>query len=108
CVDGLARGGPDEARKRLAAFWRALSIDGKLPAMQRRIVERMLNFMPLEGSPVQAWLNVMSRYFSPYDLNPLNINPLKEVIERFVDFEAVRQAAQVKLYVAATHVVTRP
>ncbi|MCL2430035.1 MAG: patatin-like phospholipase family protein [Alphaproteobacteria bacterium] len=106
CVDGLARGGPPEARRRLADFWRAVSIDGKLPVMQRRIVERMLNFTPLERSPVQAWLNVMSRYFSPYDLNPLNINPLKEVIERFVDFEAVRSATGVQLYVAATNVVT--
>jgi NTE family protein len=106
CVDGLARGGPREAQKRLAAFWRAVSIDGKLSAMQRRIVERVLSFMPLDGSPVQAWLNVMSRYFSPYDLNPLNINPLKEVIDRFVDFEAVRNAAGIQLFVAATNVVT--
>ena len=94
CIDGLARGGPQEARNRLADFWRAVSIDGKLPAIQRQIVERVLSFMPLDGSPVQAWLNVMSRYFSPYDLNPLNINPLKEVIDRFVDFEAVRNAAE--------------
>jgi NTE family protein len=106
CVDGLARGGPEGAQKRLAEFWRAVSIDGKLPALQRRIVERMLNFTPLEGSPVQAWLNVMSRYFSPYDLNPLNINPLREVIERFVDFEAVRNAIGVQLFIAATNVVT--
>jgi NTE family protein len=106
CVDGLARGGPKEAQKRLADFWRAVSIDGKLPAVQRRIVERVLSFMPLEGSPVQAWLNAMSRYFSPYDLNPLNINPLKEVIERFVDFEAVRNATGVQLFVSATNVIT--
>jgi NTE family protein len=48
CVDGLARGGPEEAQKRLADFWRAISIDGTLPALQRKIVERVLNFMPLE------------------------------------------------------------
>ena len=34
-ADGLARGGPQEARKRLADFWRAASIDGGLPAVQR-------------------------------------------------------------------------
>jgi NTE family protein len=106
CVDGLARGGPEEARKRLAGFWQAVSIDGKLPAIQRRIVERVLSFMPLEGSPVRAWLDVMSRYFSPYDLNPLNINPLRDVIERFVDFEAVRNATGVQLFVSATNVLT--
>jgi NTE family protein len=106
CVDGLARGGPQEARKRLADFWRAVSIDGKLPVMQRRIVERLFTFLPLEGTPVQAWFDAMSRYFSPYDLNPLNINPLKAVIEDFVDFDAVRRSNDVQLFVSATNVLT--
>ncbi len=106
CMDGLARGGPAEARKRLADFWRAVSIDGRLPLIQRRIVERLLTFMPLEGTPVQAWFDVMSRYFSPYDLNPLNINPLRDVIERFVDFDAVRRCTDVQLFVSATNVIT--
>src|SRR5262249_17222840 len=51
CVDGLARGGPQEARKRLADFWRAISIDGKLPLIQRKIMERLLTFIPLEATP---------------------------------------------------------
>jgi NTE family protein len=106
CIDGLARGGPQEARKRLADFWRAVSIDGNLPLLQRKIVERVLTFMPLEGTPVQAWFDAMSRYFSPYDLNPLNINPLRDVIERFVDFEAVRRCTHVQLFVSATNVTT--
>jgi NTE family protein len=106
CLDGLARGGPREARKRLADFWRTVSTDGNLPLMQRRIVERLLAFMPLEGTPVQAWFDAMSRYFSPYDLNPLNINPLKAVIERFVDFDAVRRCSDVQLFVSATNVLT--
>ena len=76
--------------KRLADFWRAASRDGNLPALQRAVIDRLFSFMPLEGSPIQAWFDAMSRYFSPYDVNPLNINPLKDVIERFVDFEALR------------------
>ena len=31
-ADGLTRGGPEEARKRLADFWRAASLGGDLPA----------------------------------------------------------------------------
>jgi len=104
CLDGLARGGPQEARKRLADFWRAVSIDGNLPLIQRKIMERVLTFMPLEGT--QTWLDAMSRYFSPYDLNPLNINPLRDVIERFVDFDAVRRCTDVQLFVSATNVTT--
>src|SRR5271170_2908518 len=85
-ADGLTRGGRDEAQKRLADFWRASSTSGSLPALQRAVMERLLSFTPLEGTPVQAWFDALSHYFSPYDVNPLNINPLKDLFERFVDF----------------------
>jgi NTE family protein len=48
----------------------------------------------------------MGRFLSPYDFNPLNINPLKELIERFVDFDAVRKNRDVQLFVSATNVRT--
>jgi NTE family protein len=104
-ADGLARGGPEEAKKRLADFWRAASLGGDLPPLQRAVVERLFSFLPLEGSPVAAWFDALARYLSPYDLNPLNINPLKELIERFVDFDAVRKS-QLALFVSATNVHT--
>jgi NTE family protein len=105
-ADGLARGGPQEARKRLASFWRAASLDGNLPALQRGVVDRLFSFMPYEGSPVQAWFEAVSRYMSPYDLNPLNINPLRDLIERFVDFDAVRACTDVNLFISVTNVHT--
>ena len=105
-ADGLARGGPEEARKRLADFWRAASLDGNLPELQRSVLDRLFSFTPYEGSPVQAWFNAVARYMSPYDLNPLNINPLRDLIERFVDFDAVRACPDVSLFVSATNVHT--
>jgi NTE family protein len=104
-ADGLVRGGPQEAQKRLADFWRAASLGGDLPPLQRAAVERLFSFIPLEGSPVQAWFDALSRYLSPYDLNPLNINPLTELIERFVDFDALRKS-DLALFVSATNVHT--
>jgi NTE family protein len=70
------------------------------------VVERLFTFLPMEGSPVQAWFDALSSYLSPYDLNPLKINPLKELIERFVDFEAVRACSHLALFVSATNVHT--
>jgi NTE family protein len=105
-VDGLARGGPAEAQKRLADFWRATSFGGDLPPVQRAVVERLFTFMPIEGTPVQAWFDALSNYFSPYDTNPLNINPLKDLIARFVDFDAVREFADLQLFISATNVHT--
>jgi len=105
-ADGLGRGGREEAQKRLADFWRSASSTGNLPALQRAVMERILSFTPLEGSPVQAWFDTLSRYFSPYDVNPLNINPLKDLIERFVDFDRLRANNDLQLFVSATNVQT--
>jgi NTE family protein len=105
-ADGLVRGGREEAQKRLADFWRAVSSTGNLPSLQRAVMERLLSFTPLEGTPVQAWFDAVSRYFSPYDVNPLNINPLKELIERFVDFEALRACTNLQIFISATNVQT--
>ncbi len=99
-ADGLNRGGPQEARARLADFWRAVSVDGHLPDLQRSVVERLFPFVPSEG----LWFGAVSRLLSPYDLNPLNINPLKDLIERFVDFEAIRRRPGLDLFISATDV----
>ena len=101
-ADGLTRGGPEEARQRLADFWRAVSVDGHLGDLQRDVVERLFPFVPREG----LWFGAMARMLSPSDLNPLNINPLKELIERFVDFEAIRRDHSLELFISATNVQT--
>jgi len=105
-ADGLLRGGPEEARRRLSAFWRAASAGGDLPPVQRALADRLFSLLPFATAPVQNWFETMAHYFSPYELNPLNINPLNDLIERFVDFDALRSNTDVALYIAATNVHT--
>jgi NTE family protein len=105
-ADGLARGGRAEARKRLADFWRAASLGGGLPDLQRKAIDRLFSFLPLEDSPMGIWFKAVSQYLSPYDFNPLNINPLKDLIERFADFEAIRRRHGLELFISATDVRT--
>ncbi|MEJ2433802.1 MAG: patatin-like phospholipase family protein, partial [Pseudolabrys sp.] len=100
-ADGLRRGGAQEARKRLADFWKAASLGGDLPAVQRAALGRLFSLLP--ASPAHDWFAAWSP--SPYDVNPLNINPLKELIERFVDFEGLRADPR-PLFIAATNVQT--
>jgi NTE family protein len=105
-AEGLARGGPAVAQQRLAELWRAASFGGNLPDLQRAVVERLFSFVPRPASPSMPWLGAFSQLWSPYDLNPLNINPLKELIERFVDFERLRAEDSRALFVSATNVRT--
>jgi NTE family protein len=105
-ADGITRGGGEEARARLAEFWRETSRVGKLPELQRQVFERLFSGGPRSASPTRAWLDAMARLMSPYDLNPLNINVLKDVVERLVDFEAVRGNRRLELFLSATEVQT--
>jgi len=104
-ADGLVRGGREEAKKRLADFWRAASRDGDMSKLNRAISERLFSLIPIAVTPFQPWFDAMSRMLSPYDLNPLNINPLNDLIVRFVDFDAVRGSG-IPLFIAATNVHT--
>jgi NTE family protein len=104
-ADGLARGGVEEARKRLADFWRAASAGGDLPPLQRAVTDRLFTLLPFAARPIQNWFEAMSHYFSPYELNPLDINPLNGLIARFVDFEAVR-SSDLELFISTTNVHT--
>jgi NTE family protein len=103
-ADGMIRGGPDEARRRLADFWRAASIDGNLSGVQRQVFERLFVANSLATAPMKSWLNSMGTFLSP-DVNPLNINPLKHVIERLVDFAAIRKSGR-DLFISATNAQT--
>jgi NTE family protein len=105
-ADGLTRGGPPEARKRLADIWRAISVNGQLPALERAVMDRLLSFLPIDNSPAQAWLDAMQKFWSPYEANPLNINPLRDLVERFVDFDRLRRECKLKLFISATNVFT--
>jgi NTE family protein len=105
-VSGYEKDGRDGAREALQKFWRAVSRDGRMNPIQRSLMDRFLGNWSLDHNPAFLAFDVASRFFSPYDLNPFNINPLREILEREVDFEAVRTAKQLKLFISATNVRT--
>ncbi|MGU9978461.1 patatin-like phospholipase family protein [Phreatobacter sp. HK31-P] len=105
-ADGLAEGGAEAARERLSRFWRAASLDGSMTAVQRRALDHLFSVMPYEGSLMETWVSSVQRYFSPYDLNPFDINPLEDLINRFVDFERLAAFEGVKVFISATNVRT--
>ena len=49
-----------------------------------------------------AWRSLLS----PYQSNPLDINPLRDLLEREIDFDAIASSRQLKVFVSATHVNT--
>jgi NTE family protein len=106
-ADGWIEGGPDGARKGLDTFWRSISTDGKLSLAQRTVLDSFFSSAPLSGLGIgEFWLGFFKQSASPYDFNPLNFNPLKDVLEREINFERVRACKEFRLFIAATNVET--
>ena len=96
--------GNDGAREALHNFWKAISDAGQRFAMPK---------MPWDtGSaqkenPMQALMKSMMSVLSPYQMNPMNYNPLREVLEQQVDFEELENSqSATKLFICATNVRT--
>lgn len=106
---GLARGGRQEARRALAAFWAEV---GGTPACFARlgVPGQWKPAWPAflfnsELWPGAGWWEAWSRLFSPFQLNPLNLNPLRDILARHVDVSLLRKGP-LKLFVTATAVAT--
>lgn len=105
-ADGWVRGGAEGARARLTSFWRAVARNGRFSPIQRTPWDMLLGNWSIEGSPGYVWYDTLSRVLSPYFANPLNINPLRDLVAAEIDFRNVRSCEAVKLFVSATNVET--
>lgn len=103
---GLATGGRDAARRDLGEFWRKVSVaSGLTPFSTGGFFERMMGGYENAFTPFAA-MDAMTRMFSPYQLNLLDINPLRDILDEVVDFAALRAGNKIKLFINATHVRT--
>jgi len=88
-----------------AVMAHGLTTGGRLGA--REALERFWHGVARVSAPSSALqlFEVLSRFLSPYQLNPFNYNPLRQLIQ-FIDFERLRQGSAIKLFVSATNVRT--
>jgi NTE family protein len=105
-ADGIMEDGRDGARERLRLFWKAVSDAAKFSPVRRTPIDRLFGRWSLDHSPGYLLMDTLTRVVSPYDLNPLNLNPVRDLIAEVVDFERVRSCDQVKVFVSATCVET--
>jgi NTE family protein len=79
-LQGHCKGGNKGARQSLDDFWNGV---GELA---------------VDFSPIAAVADTWQRMFSPYQTNPFNFNPLRDLLTKMLDIEAI------KLFICATNV----
>jgi len=98
---GLAEGGRAGAQAALRAFWMDVAAQGSCFGA----AAVPLAAFAAAWNPALWWLQPLTQAFSPYQFNPLDINPLRRVLERHVRPAALARAP-VSLFVTATSVHT--
>ncbi|SHF21001.1 NTE family protein [Modicisalibacter ilicicola DSM 19980] len=103
-ADGLLEGSEEIAREKLESFWSAVSKAALLSPIKRTPLDMWMGNWSLDYSPGYLTFDIFSRVVSPYQFNPLGIDPLRDIIDSHVDFERVRACRYLKLFVSATNV----
>ena len=107
---GISLGGRDGAREKLTEFWTEISRAGEIYSPVRTMPwEKWLQAygFQTELSPAYMAFQAMSHLFSPYQLNPFDINPLKDVLHQVVDFKRLSYCNRAtRLFLSATNVRT--
>lgn len=102
---GYADGDREAARASLRQFWHGVLNEARTSPLRRSPFEAALGGWNLDASPTYVMFDLITRVASPYDFNPFNVNPLRDVLEKLVDFDDVRKS-KVKVFISATNVET--
>ncbi len=109
-AEGLVEGGREKARAQLSDFWRRIAY--RVPSSQfdgwsndwTKAWEKAWTLdQKATTAAVSSW---WSQFASPYQFNPLNINPLRDILLNEVNFDRVRGCTQMQLFISATNVRT--
>lgn len=106
-ADGWVEGGRDGAKRELTRFWSEMSGASKLlePWLMTPFGSVTKMFGADQGA-VFSFMDALTRTFSPYELNPMNLNPLRDVLGKIINFERLQTCEHLQIFVTATNVET--
>jgi NTE family protein len=105
-LQGHCVSGNKGARAALDKFWSGVGELAGFGVPQRTVLDQLLGNWNVDNSPGAFWADTWMRMFSPYQSNPLNVNPLRDLLAGMLDVKAIRACDALKLFVCATNVET--
>jgi len=103
---GNMKGGPEGAREALHNFWWKIhKVSEIYSPVKIWPIEKMLS---LNADQCFSYFlfDSITHLFSPYQFNPLDLNPLKDVLSEEIDFDELHACDSTKLFISTTHVHT--
>jgi NTE family protein len=92
-ASGWLAGGPTGAREALARLWREVAAASRMSPLRAAGLTRMAT-------------DLAAQLLSPYQLNPFDLNPLRSILDRLIDFDRLRRDRSLSLFISATNLRT--
>jgi NTE family protein len=105
CAYGLHIGGPAKAKELMDQTWRKIANSGSF-FFKPGVMDKYFGNGDMYNSPGYMWFNSITQFMSPYNFNPFNYNPLRDILNEVVDFEELHLYNKKKLFICATNVKT--
>jgi NTE family protein len=98
---GLVENGPAGALEKLARFWSGLCGNSNGDALTGGFLDSLQGLQRLQ----HAGLDLIGKFLAPAQFNPLDFNPMRELLRSLVDFDRLRTEGPA-LFIAATDAAT--
>ncbi|NBQ47123.1 MAG: patatin-like phospholipase family protein [Sphingobacteriia bacterium] len=105
CAYGLHLGGPAKAKELMEQLWRRIAQSGTF-LFKPGLFDKTYSNGDLLNSAGYMMFNAMTQFLSPYNFNPFNYNPLRDILNDLIDFEDLHLYNKKKLFICATNVKT--
>jgi NTE family protein len=105
CAYGLHIGGPEKAKELLEELWKKIALSGSF-LFKPGSYDKTYGGGDIYNSAGYMWFNAVTQVLSPYNFNPFNYNPLKDILNKLIDFEELKNYNKKKLFICATNVKT--
>lgn len=105
-IYGLIKGGREHARELLHDLWQRVAGASAMLPFKPHIMGNSLGNVGLQFSGPLLALDFMTRVFSPYEFNPFDLNPLRDIVDSLVKFDTIRKNKEIKFFVNATNART--
>jgi NTE family protein len=101
---GWLEDGPAGAREALATLWRRIGAKGAFSPLQPSLMDQLTGGWNMDRNAKLLGFDLFTRILSPYQFNPLDMNPLRDLLVEHIDFDRLRRSRRIRLFLAATDV----
>lgn len=105
-MQGLLQNGNAGAQRMMRDYWEHIGAKARTSPLQFSPFDKAVNHFSMSDNPVFKMMQFIGSIFSPYQLNPQNIHPMRKIVEEMFDFDLLQKSKERKLFLCATHIAT--